>query len=416
MHILIVTQYFWPEDFRINHLAVGLVEKGHRVTVLTGIPNYPDGRFFPGYGVLSRRRENYQGIEIIRVPLVPRGRGRSFSLLLNYFSFAFFACAMGPFLCRGSYDVIFVCQLSPVTVGLPARVLKMVKGSPMMIWILDLWPESLSATGAVSSQWVLKLVERLVRFIYRGCDRVLVPSKGFWSPLQQMGVDGERIRYFPNSVEEFYHPVSLENDATERGEVPGGFRVMFAGNIGAAQDFETILSAAGILRSLPEIQWVILGDGRLGAWVGEQVRERGLTGTVHLLGRRPQESMPRYFALADVLLVTLRKDPIFALTIPGKVQSYLACAKPIVAALDGEGARVIVESGAGLAAPAGDARALAEAIMEIYQLPANERTAMGLRGRQYCEAHFERGKLLDTLEASMIELSKDIIGSTRVSQ
>jgi glycosyltransferase involved in cell wall biosynthesis len=406
MHVLIVTQYFWPEDFRINDLAVGLVEKGHRVTVLTGTPNYPAGRFFPGYGVLSRRREIYQRIKILRVPLIPRGGGRSFRLFINYFSFALLACAMGPLLCRGSYDVIFVYEPSPVTVGLPARAMKMVKGAPIIFWVQDLWPESLSATGAVSSQWVLRIVERLVRFIYRGCDQILVQSRGFFQPIQRMGVDVERIRYFPNSVEEFYHPVSLENDATERGEVPGGFRVMFAGNIGAAQDFEVILSAAGILRSHPEIQWVVIGDGRLGSWVGEQVQERGLAGNVHLLGRRPQESMPRYFALADVLLVTLRKDPIFALTIPSKLQSYLACGKPIVAALDGEGARVVVESGAGRSAPSGDANALADAIMEIYRLPEHERAAMGLRGRQYYQTHFNRERLLDILETWMMELSK----------
>ena len=152
MHVLIVTQYFWPEDFRINDLAVGLVEKGHRVTVLTGIPNYPAGRFFPGYGVLSRRREIYQGIEILRVPLIPRGRGRSFRLFINYFSFALLACAMGPLLCRESYDIIFVYEPSPVTVGLPARAMKRIKGAPIIFWVQDLWPESLSATGAVSSQ------------------------------------------------------------------------------------------------------------------------------------------------------------------------------------------------------------------------------------------------------------------------
>jgi colanic acid biosynthesis glycosyl transferase WcaI len=406
MHVLIVTQYFWPEDFRINDLAVSLVGKGHRVTVLTGIPNYPAGRFFPGYGVLSRRREIYQGIEILRVPLIPRGRGRGFRLFINYFSFALLACVTGPLLCRGSYDVIFVFEPSPVTVGLPARAMKIVKRAPIIFWVQDLWPESLSATGAVSSQWILRIVERLVRFIYKGCDQILVQSRGFFQPIQRMGVGVERIRYFPNSVEEFYHPVSLENDAKERGEVPKGFRVMFAGNIGAAQDFEVILSAAGILRSHPEIQWVVIGDGRLGSWVGEQVRERGLMGTFHLLGRRPQESMPRYFALADVLLATLRKDPIFALTIPSKIQSYLACGKPIVAALDGEGARVVVESGAGRSAPSGNANALADAIMEIYRLPEHERAEMGLRGREYHETHFNRERLMDTLDTWMMELSK----------
>lgn len=405
MHILIVTQYFWPEDFRINDVALGLLEKGHRVTVLTGIPNYPGGRIFPGYGILSARREDFRGVDVLRVPLLPRGQGGHVSLMANYLSFALLSSMLGPWLCRGNYDIIFVYEPSPITVGLPAIVLKRFKDIPIIFWVQDLWPESLSATGAVSSRYVLGIVERFVRFIYRGCDRILIQSRAFSTSIEAFGVDAKRICYFPNSVEQLYQPAEPEHDAPERTEVPDGFRVMFAGNIGAAQDFETILSAAEILRSHPQIHWVVLGEGRMGAWLKEQVRERGLGENVHLLGRRPQESMPRYYALANVMLVTLRKDPVFALTVPSKVQSYLACAKPIVAALEGEGARVVSESGAGISAPPGDAIALAEAIMEIYRLPDHERVAMGLRGRRYCEAHFDRGKLLGELEAWMMELS-----------
>jgi glycosyltransferase involved in cell wall biosynthesis len=405
MRILIVTQYFWPENFRINDVALGLSEKGHRVTVLTGIPNYPGGKFFPGYGIFSLRREDFHGIEVHRVPLVPRGQGGHASLMANYLSFALLSSMLGPILCRKDHDVIFVYEPSPITVGLPALVLKRVKNIPVIFWVQDLWPESLSATGAVTSPWVLKIVDRFVRLIYRGCDRILVQSRAFIGSIEAFGVDIKRIGYFPNSVEPLYQPTNPEHDAPERSVVPDGFRVMYAGNIGVAQDFETILSAAEILRYRQEIRWVVLGEGRMGAWLKEQVRERGLGGTIHLLGKHPQESMPRYFALADVMLVTLRKEPVFALTVPSKVQSYLACAKPIVAALEGEGARVVVESGAGISAPPGDANALAEAIMEIYGLTEQERTAMGLRGRQYYEAHFDRDRLLDSLEAWMMELS-----------
>lgn len=407
MHILIVTQYFWPENFRINDLAIGLKDRGHTITVLTGIPNYPGGKFFPGYGLFSPRRENYHGIEVLRVPLFPRGAGRHLTLIANYLSFALLSSVLGPLICRGNYDVIFIFEPSPITVGLPALILKRLKDIPVVLWVQDLWPESLSATGAVTSSWLLKIVGRFVRFIYKGCDRILVQSRAFIRSIEDFGIDTNRIGYFPNSAEQMFQPTNPEHDATERADVPDGFRVMFAGNIGVSQDFETVLSAAGILRSNTDIHWVVLGGGRMEAWLKDQVRKRGLEGNVHLLGRRPQETMPRYFALADVMLVTLRRDPVFALTIPSKVQSYLACARPIVAALDGEGSRVVVESGAGIAAPSGDANALAEAIMEIYRLPESERAEMGLCGRRYYEAHFDRNRLLERLENWLMELVEE---------
>ena len=403
MNILIVSQYFWPEDFRINDLAAGLVERGHRVTVFTGKPNYPGGRFFPGYGFFGRAREERGGTRIIRVPLIPRGAGGRARLALNYLSFALFASLLAPLRCRGAFDAILVYEPSPVTVGLPALVLKRLTGAPVLFWVQDLWPESVSATGAVRSRWILKTIERLVRFIYRGCDLLLVQSKAFINPVRGLGVPAERVVYFPNTAEDFYRPVAVEAAAPERARLSPGFRVMFAGNIGAAQDFGTILSAAQLLQEYADIRWVILGDGRALPWVDSEIRRRGLQASIDLLGRHPVESMPRWFALADAMLVTLRKDPIFDMTIPTKAQSYLACARPIVAALEGEGARVIREAGAGIVVACGDAAALAEAVMALRRMPETERRAMGERGRRYFEAHFERERLLGRLEGWLAE-------------
>jgi glycosyltransferase involved in cell wall biosynthesis len=221
-------------------------------------------------------------------------------------------------------------------------------------------------------------------------------------------VNRERILFYPNSAEELYQPIKLNPDAPERLVIPKGFIIMFAGNIGAAQDFATILGAAEKLRSYSDIQWIILGDGRMRLWVESQVRERGLIKNVHLLGRHPVQAMPRYFSLADALLVTLRKEPIFELTIPSKVQSYLACAKPVIAALEGEGARVIGEAGAGLACPAEDPGALSDAVLTMYSMSETEREAMGLRGRDYFEKHFEREMLLDRLENWMKEVPDEL--------
>jgi len=409
LRILIVSQYFWPEYFPINDLALGLFERGHQVTVLTGIPNYPDGKFFSGYGFFSNTRQNYHGVRVFRAPLLPRGKRGRIRLAINFLSFALSASILAPFYCRGRYDVIFVYEPSPITVGLPALVLKRLKSVPIFFWMQDLWPESLSATGAIKSKRILKMVEVLVRFIYRGCDRILVQSRAFSAHVESLSASPERILYYPNSAEEQYQPIKLDVDAPERSLMPAGFRIMFAGNIGAAQDFATILGAAERLRDYSDIHWIILGDGRMRRWVESKVYQRGLTETVHLLGRYPAEAMPRFFSLADALLVTLRKEPIFELTIPSKVQPYLACGKPVIAALDGEGARIIREAGAGIACSAEDPAALAEAVMEIHSMSELERENMGMRGRDYFEKNFERTMLLELLERWMKEVPEPLL-------
>ena len=405
LRVLVLTQYYWPESFRITDLAQGLKARGHEVTVLTGMPNYPGGRLFAGYGAFRPASEAHDGIPIKRVPLVPRFSGRGWQLALNYFSFALSASVFGPLRCEGRYDAIFVFEPSPITVGIPAAVLRRVKRAPVLFWVQDLWPESLEATGAVRSRLVLGGVERLVRWIYRRCDRILVQSDGFVERVAAVGGEPARIRVFPNWAEALYRPVEVAPDAAERARLPVGFRVMFAGNIGAAQSFETILDAAERLRDERELQWVVLGDGHQRPWVEAEIARRGLAGSVRLLGRHPMDKMPIYFALADALLVTLRKDPVFALTIPSKVQSYMACARPIVASLDGEGARVIEAARCGVTAPAGDAGALAEAVLAMYRMPRAERERMGARARAYYLEHFERERLLDRLEGWMSELA-----------
>jgi glycosyltransferase involved in cell wall biosynthesis len=248
-------------------------------------------------------------------------------------------------------------------------------------------------------------VKALVRLIYKGSDRILVQSLAFSESVRNLGVSEDRIRYFPNSAEDFYRPMP-GGDSIEVGELPVGFRVMFAGNIGAAQGFDTILAAAERLREHQDINWLILGDGRLASWLKAEIDRRGLSRRVLFLGQHPVESMPRWFAAADAMLVTLKKNPIFALTIPAKVQSYMACAKPIIAALDGEGARVIHEAEAGFAVPADDADALAQAVLDMQKMPHSERAAMGAKARRYFEAHFERRMLLARLNQWITELAE----------
>ena len=407
MRILIVTQYFWPENFRINDLALGLRDKGHSVSVLTGYPNYPGGALFPGYRMFRNKREEYEGIIIHRVPMLPRGRNSKLRLVLNYASFVLFASLLGPFRCKEAYDLIFVYEPSPVTVGLPAIVMKWHSKVPMLFWVQDLWPEAVASVGVLRARWALAALGRLVRFVYRHCDCILVQSRAFADAIEKQGIPPSQIRYFPNSAEGLYRPIPAAGDCPEAGLMPAGFRVLFAGNIGIPQDFGTILAAAESLREWRDIHWVIVGDGREAAWAKAEVARCGLEDIVKFLGPHPAERMPYFFALADALLVTLRKHPIAGLTIPSKLQSYLACGRPVVAALDGEGARVIQEAQAGFAAEPGEPAALAGAVLAMYHLPEEKRREMGQRARAYFEENFERGKLLGVLDGWMREFARE---------
>jgi glycosyltransferase involved in cell wall biosynthesis len=411
VRILIVTQYFWPENFRVNDLAAALQARGHAVTVLTGKPNYPGGSFFPGYGFFSRPREDFGGIPVIRVPLVPRGRGGGLRLAVNYLSFALLACLAAPFRCRGEYDVIFVYEVSPITVALPALVLRLHKRAPVLLWVLDLWPESLSATGAIKNRAVLGAIGALVRLIYRFSDMVLVQSRAFEERVARMGVPARRIAYFPNWAESIFD--APQPAAEPALALPPGFRVMYAGNIGAAQDFPAVLAAAELTCAREDVQWVIVGEGRLHAWVADEIESRGLSKTVHLVGSHPLDAMPELYMQADLMLLSLRRDPIFALTIPGKLQSYLACGRPVVGMLDGEGARIVRESGAGLACDAQRPDELARCVLELHAMPRERREEMGRRGREYYAEHFARDGLLARLEALMDETRQEMAASRR---
>ena len=404
MKLLVLTQYFWPENFPINDVVAGLVERGHDVTVYTALPNYPAGRFFSRYGLFGPYRERSRGAKVHRVPIVPRGGGGTVRLALNYLSHALSATLFAPLLARGRFDAILVYEPSPMTIGIPARALRALKGAPLAFWVQDLWPESLSATGAVKNRAALRMVDALIKWIYRGCDRVLVQSEAFIPSVEAHGVPRSRIAYLPNSAPAFYERVTTREE--EDRELPRGFRVMYAGNIGAAQDFPTILAAAELLKAEKHIQWIVLGDGRMRGWVEDEVRGRGLGASVHLLGQKPAERMPHYFAQAGVLLATLRREPIFAYTIPSKIQSYIACGRPVIAALEGEGGRIIREAGAGWVVPPEDPKALAGAVLAASRAAKPELDAMGSRGEAWFREHFEREKVLTRLESLLLEMKK----------
>jgi colanic acid biosynthesis glycosyl transferase WcaI len=405
MRLLIVSQYFWPENFRINDLANELANRGHEVTVLSGLPNYPGGSVFKEFLDNPTAFSTFQNIEIVRVPLIPRGRG-SVRLLLNYLSFSINACLLGPWRLRShKFDVVLTCQLSPVTVGLPGAFLAWIKNAQMAMWVLDLWPDTLKAVGVVKSPQLLSGVGKLVSFIYRRCDLILAQSQSFIPKIKKSAGESIPVVYFPSWAEDVFK----RHQTIPAPEVPdraGSFSVMFAGNVGEAQDFECILSAATLLKQHSHIRWLIVGDGRMSEWVASQIALRGLGDQVILLGRYPVERMPDFFAKADAMLVTLADQEIFAMTIPGKLQSYLAAGMPVIAALNGEGADVIRLAKAGLTCPAGNAVELASVVREMSELTKSERQSMGKNGLKFSQQAFDRKMIVDLAEKYLSGLCK----------
>lgn len=404
MNILVVSQYFWPESFRINELAVELAERGHRVTVLTGYPNYPEGQVFPAFRQDPGAFDRIEEVRVVRVPLLPRGRG-SLRLFLNYLSFVVSACTLGIWRLRGqTFDVILAFEPSPITVGIPSALMRWLKGAPQVFWVLDLWPETLRAVGALHSERLLLLVGRGVAWIYRRCDLILAQSRSFIANIRHYAGNGPRIEYFPAWTDEVFGQEAQAMPAPEVPSAPGVFTVLFAGNVGEAQDFPAVLDAAERLRERDDIRWLIVGDGRMASWVREEIDRRDLRGRVVMVGRFPLERMPSFFAHADALLVSLRADPIFAMTIPGKIQTYLGAGLPVLAMLDGEGARIVAEAEAGLICAAGDGAALAANVIRLAGLEPADRHGMGESGRRMAMEAFDRRTLINRLEGWLIEL------------
>lgn len=395
MRILVITQYFWPEHFRINDLVMGLKERGNEVIVLTGKPNYPKGKFYEGYSFFNKSLENWNEIIIFRAPLVSRGNGGAFRLILNYLSFAFFSI-FSLLRIKERPDVIFVYEPSPVTVGVPAVIASWKFKVPVYFWVQDLWPDSIASAGNIRNPLILSSLDRLTRWIYKNSEKVLIQSRGFKNRILAQGVNPSKIIYFPNWTESYYKPV-LKNELYSR-YFQGEINLIFAGNIGESQGFETLLEAASLIyKEKSTLNWVILGEGRMKGFVQQQVIERGLEKVFMLIGSFAPEQMPEFFSHADALIVSLKKDPLFAITIPSKIQSYMACGKPIITALDGEGSKIVDEAKAGLISEAGNAEALAKVILDFVALNPKQKAEMGANSLKYYKEKFDRDMLITKL-------------------
>ncbi len=397
MRILILTQWYPPEPaLLMQELAQTLLALGHDVTVLTGYPNYPTGTLYPGYHVRLHQREMLAGVPVVRVPLYPEHSRSSVRRVLNYVSFALSSTLLGPWLVKRP-DAIFAYH-PPLTVGLPAYVLSRLWRVPFVYQIQDMWPESLSASGMLNNPRILAWVGSFADLVYRWAAAICVISPGFRQNLLSKGVPAEKIHVISNWVDTgTYYPAEPDEVLAARLELAGYFNVMYAGNIGQGQGLETLLEAAHILRDIPEIQFVIVGDGVALPTLQQVTQTKGLT-NVRFLGSYPTADMPALYALAEVLLVHLRDDPLYRITIPHKVFSYMASGKPILVAVAGDAATLVTNARAGLSCVPDNPEMLAQKVKQFFDMPQSERCMMAISGLKAVEQQYNKDVAIKKIE------------------
>ncbi len=393
MRVLIISQYFYPENFRINDLCYGLKDNGHKITVLTGKPNYPKGSFYKGYNFFNKGFEVINGINVYRSKLIPRGSGNGIRLFINYISFTFFGILKLFFLKEKKFDKIFVYAPSPITVGYIGGVASFLFRSKAYLWVHDLWPESVKDAGGITNKNILSLVNIMTKSIYSFYDTILVQSPRFKDYLLDQGVPLNKIVYYPYYAENFYNIV--EPKLKIKKIFPKGLNILFAGNIGVAQSFDTIIDAVKIVSTkMEKFNIIVLGDGRDKKRVLEKIKLLKMNKKFKFFGTYPPDQMSDFFACADALLVSLKKSKIFELTIPGKIQSYLASGKPIIGSIDGIGSDIIKNSKSGYATASENPEMLAKSIIRFSKLTNKEKLEMGKNARKHFIKEFERNKLL----------------------
>lgn len=403
MNVLLVTQNFYPENFKSNDIAFDLVKKGHAVTVLTSIPNYPKGKFYDGYGIFKKRIEVFQGVKIYRTLVIPRGKAGALRLALNYFSWAVIASIWALFLgLFHKYDAIIVHEVSPITQGIPALIIKMLRRCPIYFWVLDLWPESLQAAGGINNKHILGFFSWIAKIMYKHSNKILISSRGFKTSIIAKGDFENKIVYFPNWAEDvFANPPELsETQSILLNDLPDGFRVMFTGNIGEAQDFTHVMEAAKLLQNNKGIKFILVGDGRRRQWILDYIQKNNLEETVFCPGRFPIGLMPAFCSKADLLFLSLKDDFIFSLTVPAKLQSYMAMKKPIIAMINGETQNIIKEANCGIAVNACDYRAFAESILRLSQ--SAELKKLGESGYDFYKNNFDKEVCINRLNSILL--------------
>jgi len=403
MRILIVCQYFYPENFKINDIAFFLKSKGFEVTVLTSKPNYPEGRFFKGYNFVNKNTEIINGVKIIRVPTIPRLNGGTVGLILNYLSYVFFSFFVFLFKIKNKYDLVFAVLLSPATSLLPMIWIKKRLKIPIILWVLDLWPDSFYANTSFRINLVSKLIENISDQVYNNADSIFISSNYFRKPITKRLNSLKKISFFPNWAEDvFYNTIS--DTSLSKFIYPKGFNIVFTGNIGDSQGFEDIVEAAKST-SNTSLNWILIGDGRKRNWIKQQIADHNIT-NIYLPGSYPLKDMPYYLSLADCLLITLKKDKVFSNTLPAKLQPYLTSGKPILGNLSGEGLDIIQNNSLGLGCDPGNPSQLAKLAIEMSLLTKAEILEIKINCLKLNRNIFSKDKIFETLISEINNLKQ----------
>lgn len=396
-HILVIAQYFYPEQFRINDICTEWVKRGYKVTVITGIPNYPQGKYYDGYGLLKKRKEKYNGMDIIRIPLIPRGKN-SIMLALNYLSFVVSGFFWNVFT-KIKADNVFIFEVSPMTQALPGVWYAKKRKIPCYLYVQDLWPENVEIITGVSNKHIINAIGKMVDYIYARCTRIFTTSNSFVYSIQKRNVPREVIEYWPQYAEDFYKPLEqsnvpdIPNDST--------FNIIFAGNIGNAQGLDILPEVAILIKEKKtnrNIRFNIVGDGRFKATLVEMVKSNNLEDMFNFIPKQPANRIPELMAACDSAFLCLTDSPLFAMTIPAKLQSYMACGIPIIASAEGETSQIIKDSNAGLSSPAGDAHKLSDIIVQLSSKSSKELKQLGLNARDYYDKNFNKEELLNKMD------------------
>jgi glycosyltransferase involved in cell wall biosynthesis len=408
MKIVFLSQYFFPEQFSNNAIAKWLVSRGHQVDVVCCVPNYPSGTFADGYSNTQRRDEEWEGVQIYRTWTKARGT-RAVSLILNYLTYPITASWTLFRQIKGTADVSFVSMPSPLLQALPGVFLQKIYRVPTVYWVQDICPESAVLSLNLRASFIVKPLSWLCGWLYRRADLILVQSAAFPPMIERFGVDPTKIRVLPNTAPDTYRPIKAggAGDIAKIVEstLDGDFHILFAGNIGESQDFDTYIETAALLKAQGhQVRWIIIGSGRDMGRVQAEVAKRDLEDCFRFLGRFKEEEMPNFFAYADGLLVGLKDNEIFRLTVPYKVQCYMACGKPIIGSLNGEGARIISDANAGVCADASRPDMLMKNILQMMALSKEDRAVMGAAGRTFFEQNYAKEKVYHDLERWLTEV------------
>jgi len=400
MRILILSQWFQPEPaFKGLPFAKALADKKHDVEVLTGFPNYPGGKVYPNYRVRLWSREIMDGIRVNRVALYPSHDASAFRRILNYISFAISSFIIGPWMVRPP-DIIYVFNL--ITLGPTAFLLRLLYGSRVILDVQDLWPESVISSRMIKNQKVLAVLDKICRWVYQEADRLVVLSPGFKNVLMERGIKLEKIDVIYNWCDESsIHRENQDESLAKQLGMAEKFNVLFAGTMGIVQGLETVLEAAQICKKMvPQVQFVFIGGGVTRSNLETRARDMNLKNVI-FLPRHPQAAMGKIFALADALLVHLKDDSLFRITVPSKTQAYLYIGKPIIMAVRGDAADLVKQSGAGILCEPGNPKAIADAVQTLSSMTESARFAMGASGFNYYMANLSFQQGIDRFERLM---------------